>query len=92
MRPGVRRIIYPRPTAVNSSTRVSFWEGHDVRLATHAAHTTDPDYFTLDCDFHVPCHWLHLAVPPFKTGWLVFGGGLRGGLLGALAGNVFRGL
>ena len=28
-------------------------------------------------------HCLYLAVPPFKTGSLVFGGGLRGGVLGA---------
>jgi hypothetical protein len=33
-------------------------------------------------------HWLHIAVPPLTTGFVI----LLLGYLGLLAGNVFRGL
>jgi xanthine/uracil permease len=62
--------------------------GNYDRLATHAAHATALIISLLAAIFACLVHWLHLAVPPLETGFVVL-------LLSYLvlpAGNVFRGL
>jgi hypothetical protein len=82
------RLLVFMSTAVNYSTRFSFWE--DMMLDWPL---TPPTQLTLIISlliaiFACLVHWLHIAVPPFETGFVV----LVVGYLVLLAGNVFRGL
>jgi hypothetical protein len=61
--------------------------GNYDRLATHPAHT-DANHIILAAIFACLVQWLHLAVPPLETGFVV----LLLSYLVLLAGNVFRGL